>query len=266
MKKPWPLMSFLLMLILVGCSQPRKKQVHLFVPCGMLIPLQSLKPHFTEQTGLEVDYFFENADNLLKQIRRGARPDVLITPGVVEMKQMLEEGYIIPESVRVFGTYKLALIVPARNKAGIESVEDLAKPSVKQIAIADPEQNSVGYYAREALKNLGLWASVQDKIVDHRHAVEAVKYVLYEMVDAGIYYSACPFQSAPEKLENRSDFYRFIADIPPEAYPKVKIQAGLLKEAKHPQAGKQFIEFLLTPEAQRILAEKGLPNYEEQGL
>ena len=254
----------LFILAVGGCAkpEPNRQQLHLFVPCGMLIPFREVKQAFTAQTGVEVDIVYENMVNLLKLIRRGDRPDVLVTPGIVEMDRMVEEGYVERAAVSVFGSYKLVLVVPGRNKAGVESVQDLLKPSVKQIAIADPIQNSVGYYAEQALKNLGLFDGVKHKLVGHWHAIQAVKYVLEEMVDAGIYYGSCPFESAPDKLGDGRLPYRVLGDIPKDAYPKIRIQAGLLRDAPNAEAGRRFIEFLLQPETQRVLAENGLPNYE----
>jgi molybdate transport system substrate-binding protein len=127
--------------------------------------------------------------------------------------------------------------------------------------MADPAENSVGYYAKEALVNLGLWEKVKPKLKLHWHAKTAVEYVCSARVDAGVYYRACPFDTAPEKVENQT--WKFAGDIPQEMYPKVRIQAGTLKEASHRELARQFVEYLLTDAAQKLLDEKGIPNYKE---
>jgi len=158
-------------------AQP-KGELHLFVPCGMIVPFQRLKTEFERQTGIKLRITYDNGVMLVRRIReKGERPDILVAPGELEIQQLLREGFIDPKSVVTFGTFKLILVVPARNRAGIQSLNDLLKPSVRRIAIADPKLNSVGYYAQQALMNLGLWEKLKGKIVTHWHAQEAVNYM-----------------------------------------------------------------------------------------
>lgn len=242
----------------------RQGELHLFVPCGMIVPFNRLKTEFERQTGIKVRITYDNGVMLVRRIReKGARPDILVAPGELEIRQMVREGFVDPKSVVTFGTFKLILVVPARNRAGIRSLNDLLKPSVRRIVIADPKLNSVGYYAQQALQRLGLWDKVKGKIVTHWHAQEAVNYVCMGRVDAGIYYATCPFDSAPEKV--MSPTYKIVADLPEGSYPPVKVQAGMLKAAKNKAAAQRFLHFLVEPRTQNLLAQLGIPNFTGKG-
>jgi len=237
-----------------------KDELRLFVPCGMIVPFQRLKSEFERQTGIKLNIYYDNGVALVRRIReKGERPDIFVSPGELEMKQLVQEGFIDLKSVTTFGTFELILVVPARNRAGIQSLEDLTKPSVRRIVIADPKLNSVGYYAQQALQKLGLWEKLKGKIITHWHAQEAVNYVCMGRVDAGIYYATCPFDSAPEKV--MSPNYKIVAKLPKNSYPTVKVQAGILKGSKSKEVAQKFLKFLVEPKMQKLLAQLGIPNY-----
>ncbi len=243
-----------------GVKTQSKSQLHLFVPCGMIIPFNRLEADFEKQTGIKVHITYDNGVALVRRIRdKGERPDILVSPGELEIRQMMQEGFVDPKTVVTFGTFNLILVIPALNRGGVQSLNDLLKPSVRSIAIADPNLNSVGYYAMHALKRLGLWDKLKAKIVTHWHAQEAVNYICLGRVDAGIYYESCPFESAPEKLMSVN--YKIVAKLPNGSYPPVKVQAGMLKEAKNKPTARRFLRFLLEPKTQKTLAQLGIPNF-----
>ncbi len=253
-------------------SAPAKaeKAITAFVPCGMSLPFYAFKREFEGQTKCTVNLVFDNTVVLLRRIRKGERPDVLITPGELEMRQMINEGYIDGSTVRTFGTFDLVLVVPRGNRANVKTVYDLAKPSVKTIGIADWELNSAGYYAKIALERAGLWEKVKGKLVKHWHALKAAEFVCNGRVDVGIYYATCPFESGPEKLEEvgvqvQRRPYQIVARVPIDLYPPVKVQAGVLKKAPNRKMALRFISLLLDRKVQKLLAEKGIPNYHASG-
>ena len=258
----WALIAFVLAMAALSATQSAR-EVHLFVPCGMIVPFNRLKAEFERQTQMKLRITYDNGVALVRRIReKGERPDILVAPGELEIRQLVQEGFIDPKSVVTFGTFELILVVPARNRAGIHSLDDLLKPSVRRIVIADPKLNSVGYYAQQALMNLGLWGKLKGKIITHWHAQEAVNYVCMGRVDAGIYYATCPFESAPEKVF--SPTYKIVAKLPKDSYPPIKVQAGMLKASKNKTAAARFLRFLLEPTTQKLLAELGIPNFPSQ--
>jgi ABC-type molybdate transport system substrate-binding protein len=58
-----------------------------------------------------------------------------------------------------------------------------------------------------------------------------------------------------------SPTYKIVADLPDNSYPPVKVQAGMLKEAKNKAEAQRFLRFLLEPKTQKLLAQLGIPNF-----
>ena len=172
---------------------------------------------------------------------------------------MSREGFLDKATITTFGTFKLILVVPARSRAGVQSLDDLTKPEVRRIILADPKLNSVGYYSQVALQRSKLWDKVKGKVLTHWHALEAVNLLCKGRVDAGLYYASCPFDSAPEKMAGQK--YRIVCDLPQDIYPPVKVQAATLKAAKHKPAAAKFLKFLMEPATQQKLAASGIPNF-----
>ncbi len=256
----WWCMGLTVSLVVGWLSAQPQRELRLFVPCGMILPFQQVKMEFEKERKVKLRITYDNGVALVRRIRdKGERPDIFISPGELEMRQLIQAGFIDPKSVVTFGTFKLIVVVPARNRAGVKSLEDLLKPSVRRIVIADPKQNSVGYYAQQALMRLGLWEKVKNKVVTHWHAQETVNYVCMDRVDAGLFYASCPFDSAPEKVFSPN--YKIVAEVPSSAHDPVKVQAGMLKEAKNKADAQRFLRFLLEPRTQKLLAQWGIPNF-----
>jgi molybdate transport system substrate-binding protein len=241
-------------------SAPAEMEV--FAPCGMTGPLNAAIRLFRQanpETRLGVVY--DNAIVLVRKIRAGARPDVFISPGEMEMGQMVTEGYVDQPTVRDFGSLDLVVIAPKRMKE-LRTADDLKRPEVKTISLADPQQNSVGYYGEQALRSLGLWEPLQSKLLLREYPLEAVSLVTTGRVDAGLTYLSCPLETAPEKADKSE--VRIVARIPREAYPKVRLQLGMLRESANQEAAQRFIDFMVSREAQEALAANGLLPLEEE--
>jgi len=227
----------------------------------MIDAFRTVQKKYEALAGVDMDITFENAVVLLRKIRSGDRPDVLVSPGRLEMEMMEKEGYVDPDSVATFGTFKMILVVPKDNDVGIHSWNDLTRKDIKSIALANADENSVGYYAEEALKKLGLLEKLEPKIRRNWHALTVVKWICRGRVDAGLYFDSCPFTSGQEKLEGQENTYRIVCYLPEDSYPPIKVQAGRLKESPNPEAANRFLAYLVSEEGQKLLAEEGIPNF-----
>jgi len=239
-------------------TQPQRdpSQVLVYAPCGMTSPIGAAVEAFRKaHPDLNLVVKYDNAVVLMRKIRGGDRPDIFMSPGELEMTQMVDEGYVAADTMRDFGTLELVVFAP-KTTPNLNSIQDLAKPHIKWIALADPDFNSVGAYGKEALQNLGLWDSISDKIFLHEYPLSAVTEVTAAKADAGITYLTCPLETAPEKADASS--VRIVATIPRDAYSQVRCQIAALEVNKDRPAAQTFIDFMVADEAQQALAANGL--------
>lgn len=231
------------------------------VPCGMIIPVKKAITTFKEANpDAVIEEEYDNASVLVAKIlERGVRPDVFVSPGISEIGRLEQEGLVDPDSKRAVGSFRLVAIVQRDSELTIESPEDLLE--CETVAIAEPEVNSVGTCAKEALMNLGLWEQIEPKTVQTSEAIKAYQYVMDGKADVGISYRSCPLETNPEKMSESE--VRIAYEFEPEAYEKQKIWVAPLNTSENPETAAALVAFLTTPQGLTILADNGMPGTAE---
>jgi molybdate transport system substrate-binding protein len=239
---------------------PAPKGLLVYAPCGLSGPINIAAAKF-RQAHPEVPFnvHYENANILVKLVlERGERPDVFLSPGELELRQLDAKDLIDRDSVRDFGTLDLVLIAPKKPKlkAKVNKLEDLGSPDIRYVALGDPQYNSVGNYGEQVLRKVGLWDGLQSKLLLREGPLDAFKLVEAGQVDAGLAYLTCPLDTNPEKADKAS--VRIVQKIPRELYSPIRLQLGMLKDCPQPQAAKTFIDFMASPAAQQAMAADGV--------
>ncbi|OGV73279.1 MAG: molybdate ABC transporter substrate-binding protein [Lentisphaerae bacterium RIFOXYB12_FULL_65_16] len=255
--------ALLTLLMLTGCGRhetaaPRTAGLTVFVPCGMELPFTAAKREFeAANPGTPVVIVLDNANILVKRVEKGERPDLIVSPGTVEMERLVSLGKVQADSVSHFGRYELVLFAPRSNPANIATIADLLKPEVKVLAIADPELNSVGRYTREALEKLGLWETLKPKTLFTDHPITAYKQVAREQAQASFAYRSCPLKTAPEKLEYSK--VRIIESVPLGIYGPAYASIAPLADTPRREVADRFVAFLMSEPGRKLLAEYDIP-------
>lgn len=182
---------------------------------------------------------------LQQQIMNGAGVDVYLPAATWPMRDLAAAGLVDSTQVRAFARNSLVLIAPKSSNV-VNSVDDLAARSTERIALGTPTSVPAGDYAVSALQELGLWEAVEGKTIFGSSVRQVLTYVELGEVDAGIVYSTDAATS------NR---VRVVAPLPttlPIHYP-----AATLNSSEHPEAARQYLAYLLGPEAGEILIRHG---------
>ncbi|MEM6611913.1 MAG: molybdate ABC transporter substrate-binding protein, partial [Cyanobacteria bacterium P01_C01_bin.72] len=116
------------------------------------------------------------------------------------------------------------------------------------IALGEPKSVPVGQYAQEVLTFWGISDQVNGKAVYGKDARQVLNYVTTGNVDAGIVYYTDALAS---------DHIQIVAIAPENSHAPVVYPLAVIKDSKHPEAAAELIEFLTTPEAQRIFKQYG---------
>lgn len=184
---------------------------------------------------------------LLQQVTRGAPVDVLACADQETMDQAQQQGWVSAAQRRNFAANKLVLIQPADANIAIQSLSDLQQARIRRIAIGNPASVPVGRYAQEALEALKLWPVIQGKALQTQSARQSLDYVARGEVEAGFVYET---DAAPLK-----DKVRVAMVVPLKE--KIVYPIAPLSGAKASTEAQRFVNFVLSPEGQAILARHG---------
>ena len=208
-----------------------------------------LIPMFEEQyPGVTVEGTYDSSGKLQTQIEEGLEADVFMSAATKQMKALDEEGMIASDTIVDLLENKIVLIVPAGSDSKIDSFEKIG--DAESIALGDPESVPAGQYAKEALTNLNVWDSIQDKVSFGTNVTEVLNQVAAASADAGIVYAT--------DAASMADQVTVVAEAPEGSLEKKVIYpVAVVKATAHEDAAKAFVEFLQTPEAMEVFEAYG---------
>lgn len=204
--------------------------------------------------GSKVVFNFAGSQDLRTQLEQGARADIFASADAKNMEQAREKNLIGGEA-RTFARNRLIIIAPRDNKAGVKEPQDLAKTGLK-LDIADASV-PVGSYTLQMLDKLaadaaygaGFKTKVLANVVSKENNVKQVvsKVVLGE-ADAGVVYST----------DAQADAAKLTAIAIPDPFNVIATYPiALVKGAGNAPAAQAFIDLLMSPPGQAILAKYG---------
>ena len=141
---------------------------------------------------------------------------------------------------------KLALWTRETDKFKPLDLKSLARTDFRWLAIANPELAPYGLAAEQALRKLGLWDSLQSRIV--RGESIAQTFALAETRNADLAFVALSQVIGYKDKDAAAAF-----EVPQELYEPINQDAVLLKRAAGNAAARGFLEFLREPDALRVI-------------
>ena len=215
---------------------------------------EKLIPMFEQKyPGVKVTPTYASSGDLQSQIENGMEADVFMSASNKQMNKLVNESLINNDTNVQFLENKVVLIVPKDSSENITSFKDLANAS-GTIAIGDPESVPAGQYGKEVLTNLGIWDSVQSKLSLGTSVTTVLNQVAQGSADYGIVY-------ATDAKSN--DGVKVVCEAPEGSLnTSVIYPVAELKNPKHPDAAKAFMEFLKTKEAKDVFVEYGFTIHE----
>jgi len=187
---------------------------------------------------------------LAKQIENGAPADIFISADLDWMNYLDTRKLLQPNTRLDLLRNRLVLIA-----AGESRIETEIKPGFPlaqllgggRLAIADPESVPAGKYGRAALENLGVWASVSNRIARAENVRAALVLVARGEAPLGIVYRT---DALVEKK------VRIVGEFPADTHPPIVFPAAIVASAQS-SAARRFLSFLSSPPARKIWEKYG---------
>ena len=208
---------------------------------------EAAKLYRLEKPDVTVHFNLGASGTLQQQIEQGAPVDVFISASPAQMNALESKGLIQPGTRKDLVKNRVVLVVP-KDQKNISSFQDLARPDVKIVAIAEPQAVPAGKYAQEVLTHFGLYDHLKPKFVLAKDVRQVLNYVATGNADAGIVY-------ATDALTTKDVIV--VATAPEDSHSPVLYPVAAVKASQNPGAAKAFIEFLAGAKARGIFEKYG---------
>jgi molybdate transport system substrate-binding protein len=237
-------------LIVTGTPAADAQELTFSVAVSMKEATEELGRSFTQaRPGVLLRYNFGSSGELQKQIEAGAPVDLFISAAQRQMDELEHKVLIVAATRRVFARNVLTVVRPTDSRLDLAKPADLLDPRLTKVVIGNPRTVPAGQYAEECLRALGLWDRLQSKLVYSENVRQALDYVARGEVDAGFVYTT----DAAVRSKNVTEAFR-----PPEdTYRPVTYPVAVVKDARQPILARAFIDLLMSPEGQQVLARLG---------
>lgn len=239
-----------------------REEVVVFAAASMTETLNQIKESYEKDHNVTLTFNFDSSGTLKTQIQEGADCDLFISAGQKQMnqlditadKEVNTEGldFVASDSRVNLLENKVVLVVPEGNPKGIKGFDDLvaklADGSVlmamgnSDVPVGQYTQKILAYYKLDetALANAGT-------ITYGTNVKEVTTQVSEGSVDCGIVYCTDAFSAGLTIVDSATK----------DMCGQVIYPAAVMKNAKHADAAKAFLEYLQSDAAMKVFENVG---------
>ncbi len=224
-------------------------EVSAAVAANFTAPAQQIAALFQQETGHKVTLSFGSSGKFYAQIKEGAPFDVLIAADEKVPQNLEQDGLAVKDSRFVYAIGKLVLWSAQPGFVDAKGAV-LGKNAYNKLALADPKLAPYGQAGKETLEALGLWNSVQPKIVTGENITQTYQFAATG--NAELAFVALSQITKDGKVMDGSYWL-----VPANLYNPIKQGAVQLNTAKDAGAAKAFLTFLKSPKAVAVVRSFG---------
>ena len=194
----------------------------------------------------KVVFVFGSTGMLTQQIENGAPMDLFAAASMSYIDALDQKGLIVPDSKTIYARGRITLWTPGDSNLRLAGINDLARPEVMRIAIANPDHAPYGLAARQALEKAGIWDAVKPKLVYGDNIRQTLQFAETGNVEVSIVALSLSVQS-----HGRWTL------IPEELHQPINQGLAIMKSTKNEQDARQFVAFVNGPQGRAIMQKYG---------
>jgi molybdate transport system substrate-binding protein len=213
--------------------------------------INEIAANFQKGTGCTVRVSTGSSGNFLSQIENGAPFDVFFSADIEYPKKLEAEGLAAPGSTYLYAVGKIVLWVRSDSRVDISNgLAVLRDPSVRKVAIANPQHAPYGRAAQQALQNAGVYDAVKNRLALGENILQTAQFVESGNAEAGILALSLVLSRG---LKDKGRFW----SIPENLYSPIEQGVVLVGASKNPQGAQGFLNYIKTPETAALLERYG---------
>ncbi len=243
--------ALVLALLAANPVQAGAGEITIAAASDLTFAFKDLTARVHKQTGNSVKLSYGSSGNFFSQIQSGAPYDLFFSADIDYPKKLEGAELTEPGTLYEYATGKLVLWVPTASKLDLKrGLAVLTEPSIRKIAIANPQHAPYGRATVAAMEHAGIYDQVKQKLVLGENISQAAQFVESGNADHGVL--ALSLAVAPAMKEKG----RYV-EVPSEDYPAIIQAAVILKSSHEKETAQAFLKFIKTPASLALMAQYG---------
>ena len=227
-------------------SKPTGRTVRVAAASDLSKAFEEVAKQFRARTGITPDIVYGSSGVLAKQIEQGAPFFLFAAANQRFVQNAVDSGRCDGASATLYARGRIG-VWTRDGIAPPASLAELGDPRFKRIAIANPEHAPYGAAASQALRKLGLWSRIEDRIVLAENVSEATRWAGTGNVEAAV---------TARSLAAVADGGTFLA-IDPELHDPLDQQMVVCGSGEEADAARQLAAFISSRDGRAIMARFG---------
>ena len=199
----------------------------------------------------KVNVTYGSSGNFFAQIQEGAPFDLFFSAHIGYPRKLAEAG-LGADEVFLYAIGRIVVWVPKHSALDVNElgIKALLEPSIRKIAVANPEHAPYGRAAVAAMKSLDVYDQVASQLVYGENVAQTAQFVQSGAADIG--FLALSLAVAPQ-MRDAGRFW----EVPLAAYPRMEQGGVLLKSTKNLKTARAFRDFILGDHGREVLKRYG---------
>lgn len=221
-------------------------EVMVAVAANFLNPVKEIGERFQQDRGHRLVLVPGSSGKLYAQIRNGAPFEVFLSADSDRPRLLDGEGLAVKGTRFTYAIGRLVLWSKDPKLIGTSGAVVLQTNDFTHVAIANPKTAPYGLAAVQVLGKLGLWKTLQSRLVQGEDIAQTFQYVVSGNAELG-------FVALSQILDPRVKGTGSWWEIPRGWYEPLKQDAVLLNPGQNNPAAREFLDYLKRSRAQEIL-------------
>lgn len=241
----------LIMLCFLAATRASAETLYIAAASNLVYCLEELNSQFKKQyPNLEIKVTTGASGNFFAQIQQNAPYEVYLSADVIYPQQLVDKQLADAKTLSIYARGQAVLWTNYKNIDLNQGLSVLTQTNIKRIAIANPEHAPYGQAAKAALQQAKMWQAIQPKLVLGENIAQTLQFVQTQNADVGVV--ALSLLRAPQ-LAGQGQYWL----IPTHFYPPLEQAMVVTKRGKNNPLAYDYLKFIKSPPAQKILADYG---------
>jgi molybdate transport system substrate-binding protein len=241
-----------------GCGgQPRSggdgREVRVAAAADLKFAFDEVASEFQKKNpGVTVNVTYGSSGTFYAQLTNQAPFDLFLSADIDYPRKLVEQGRAVKDSEFLYAVGHLVVWVPNESKLDLDKlgIGAVTDPSVRKVAVANPRTAPYGRAAEAALKTLGAYDAVKDRLVFGENIAQTAQFVESGAANVGVIALSLAVSPA---MRDKGRYW----SIPLDAYPRLEQGGVILSSAKDAEAAQTLRAFLTGAEGRAILKRYG---------